>query len=278
MAAMLSLLGDANRHVRKAAVQALSGTARHAPGLLTRDLLQAALPLLYKHTEPDSSLVRVVDLGPFKHRIDDGLELRKAAVECLDVLLDAAVSSSSSASSSSATAAALGGGLAALDVPSFAQRLAAGLDDHVDVKLPCLLLLPKLAKVATAAASSSSAESSGVVAAVAAAADAAAAALEATVTAQAKEGAPKQEADRTDDLARAAIRAADALSRVPGLAGSGGSAGSGRASAPAFAAFWERLDGPQLAGKLAAVRAEAAGGGGGSGGRAGASGDGMDVS
>ena len=75
------------RHVRKAAVQTLSGAA-HSKAALIADRLEGALPQLYAQTAVNESLVRTVDLGPFKHKIDDGLELRKAAFEAMDVLLD----------------------------------------------------------------------------------------------------------------------------------------------------------------------------------------------
>jgi hypothetical protein len=64
------------RHVRRAAVQVLSTGAHTKPGAIV-DHLPAALPLLYEQTAVNKALIRTVDLGPFKHQIDDGLELRK---------------------------------------------------------------------------------------------------------------------------------------------------------------------------------------------------------
>lgn len=50
--------------------------------------LERLLPILYAATVTNQALIREVDLGPFKHRVDDGLPLRKAAFTCMDSLLD----------------------------------------------------------------------------------------------------------------------------------------------------------------------------------------------
>jgi len=75
------------RHVRKAAVQLLS-IAAHNKVDLVREGLPKVVPALYAQTAQDPSMIRIVELGPFQHKIDDGLELRKAAFECMDVLLE----------------------------------------------------------------------------------------------------------------------------------------------------------------------------------------------
>jgi cullin-associated NEDD8-dissociated protein 1 len=70
--------------VRKEAVQLL-GAAAHARPALAGPCLPASLPLLLKLTAVDKSLVRIVDLGPFKQTVDDGLSMRKHTFECLEV-------------------------------------------------------------------------------------------------------------------------------------------------------------------------------------------------
>jgi len=59
----LKLLGDSDRHVRKAAVVALSAVVHHKPGLVTTGLPQL-LPLLFDQTVIKPEMVRDFIFGP----------------------------------------------------------------------------------------------------------------------------------------------------------------------------------------------------------------------
>ena len=43
--------------------------------------MPSLLQALYEETKVKQELVREVEMGPFKHVVDDGLDLRKAAFE-----------------------------------------------------------------------------------------------------------------------------------------------------------------------------------------------------
>ncbi|GFR41083.1 hypothetical protein Agub_g1723, partial [Astrephomene gubernaculifera] len=177
----LLLMADPDRHVRRAAVGALSGCAHAKPALVVGGLPQL-LPLLYACTEVREDMIRTVDLGPFKHKIDDGLELRKSAFECLDILHDCCRDQ--------------------LEPGPFLRALESGLGDHADVKMPCHTTLSKLV-----------ASDPG---AVLAAAERLVGPLEKTLTTRLKSDAVKQEIDRHEDMLRSCLRCVDALAHVPG--------------------------------------------------------------
>lgn len=80
----LQRLEDSDHNVRKEAVQLLTAAALTRPAL-TAPCITATLPLLLQLTVVDESLVRVVELGPFKQKVDDGLSLRKHTLECVEV-------------------------------------------------------------------------------------------------------------------------------------------------------------------------------------------------
>ncbi|XP_049401360.1 cullin-associated NEDD8-dissociated protein 1 [Solanum stenotomum] len=182
ISSFLVLIKDKDRHVRRAAVLALSTAAHNKPNLI-KGLLPELLPLLYDQTIIKKELIRTVDLGPFKHTVDDGLELRKAAFECVDTLLDTCLDQVNPSS---------------FIVP----YLQSGLDDHYDVKMPCHLILSKLADKCPSA--------------VLAVLDSLVDPLQKTINFRPKQDAVKQEVDRNEDMIRSALRAIAALNRISG--------------------------------------------------------------
>ncbi|KAM6586335.1 hypothetical protein CsatA_008940 [Cannabis sativa] len=182
ISSFLMLIKDDDRHVRRAAVLALSTFAHNKPNLI-KGLLPELLPLLYDQTVVKQELIRTVDLGPFKHIVDDGLELRKAAFECVDTLLDSCLDQVNPSS---------------FIVP----YLRSGLDDHYDVKMPCHLILSKLSEKCPSA--------------VLAVLDSLVDPLQKTINFKPKQDAVKQEVDRNEDMIRSALRAIASLNRISG--------------------------------------------------------------
>jgi hypothetical protein len=72
--------------VRRLALSALNSAAR-TKAYLIRDHLQTLLPTLYQETVIKPDLIRTVQMGPWTHKVDDGLEARKTAYETLYTLV-----------------------------------------------------------------------------------------------------------------------------------------------------------------------------------------------
>ena len=54
---------------------------------MIRDHLPTLLPSLYRETVVNPELIRTVQMGPWTHKVDDGLDARKTAYETLYTLV-----------------------------------------------------------------------------------------------------------------------------------------------------------------------------------------------
>lgn len=120
-------------------------------------------------------------MGPFKHEVDDGLDCRKAAYECLYTLLD--------------------GCLDHLNILEFMEHVIRGLSDHYDIKTLCFLFLRRLVHAAPNA--------------VAQRLEPFTVEITKVLQSKVKPNAVKQEAEKTDELKRSALRAVHALTLLP---------------------------------------------------------------
>jgi len=180
MSKYLDLLKDKDLNVRRNTLLTLNYAAHNKP-ILIRDILPNYLPLIYQESKVKPELIREVDLGPFKHKVDDGLEIRKAAFECMYTLLDTC--------------------LDRVNIPNFINTLVDGLKDHYDIKMLADLMLIRLSSLAGPALLESL--------------DQLVEPLRSAIGTKPKEGAPKQDVERNDELIRSTLRAVAAITKVP---------------------------------------------------------------
>ena len=174
-------IADENVGVRRVALVAFNSAAHSKPRLAVR-LLGDVLPLVYRETVPRPELVREVAMGPFKHKVDDGLDARKAAFECMYTLLDVCP--------------------ARLDIGEFIGHIVSGLRDHTDIQLLTYLMVVRLASKFPAD--------------VLARINDILLALQVALDIKLKSNAVKQEIEKTEELQKAAVRAIFAIHQLPG--------------------------------------------------------------
>lgn len=176
----LQSLRDEDINVRRVALITFNSAAHNKPSLII-DLLPQILPLLYSETLVKPELIREVEMGPFKHQVDDGLDSRKAAFECMYTLLDTCQSH--------------------LDIFEFLTHVENGLRDHYDIKMLTYLILNKLATLCPSE--------------VLQRMDRLVSPIEDVCRTKPKENAVKQEHEKQDELKRSALRALDSLRSIP---------------------------------------------------------------
>ncbi|KIW03791.1 uncharacterized protein PV09_05094 [Verruconis gallopava] len=118
-----TMLNEQDLENRRLAMTTVNSAAQHKPNLIVPHLGDL-LPLCMNETQIRPELIREVQMGPFKHKVDDGLEIRKSAYETIYSLLDIA--------------------FPLLDVPTLFSRVVAGLADDHDIRDLCTLLLHRL--------------------------------------------------------------------------------------------------------------------------------------
>ncbi|MCJ1308932.1 hypothetical protein MMC25_002587 [Agyrium rufum] len=124
---LITMLQDTSLENRRAALTTLTSATSHKVAMILPSMNQI-LPIVINESFINPALIREVKMGPFKHKVDDGLDLRKSAYDTLNALL------------STSSLHVSPGELYARIIPGLA-------DDH-EIKLLCLLMTNKLLVVA----------------------------------------------------------------------------------------------------------------------------------
>jgi len=122
--AVLACLGDEELQVRKASLHSVNVVCASPMSEILRDSTDLILERIREDSKQKPELIREVDLGPFKHKVDDGLPLRKFAYTVSCSLLSAYPEQVAS--------------------PTLIDLVLQGMGDNEDIQVICCQLLQDL--------------------------------------------------------------------------------------------------------------------------------------
>ncbi|KAF1999977.1 TIP120-domain-containing protein [Amniculicola lignicola CBS 123094] len=187
---LVQMLQEPDLENRRLALTTFNSAMHNKPDIILPALDQL-LPMAMKETVIKPELVREVQMGPFKHKVDDGLEIRKSAYETLYALLDTAFSR-----------------LSPDDLSDCFDRIVAGISDDHDIRILCNLLLTKLMTLAPDQVHSRL--------------DTIAENFRAIVATKAKENAVKQEIEKIQESSKGVLKVSILVTKLFGTESSAG--------------------------------------------------------
>ncbi|KAJ5584913.1 uncharacterized protein N7459_004713 [Penicillium hispanicum] len=122
-----NMLSDQDLGNHRLALTTLNSAIHNKMNLLLPHLGEL-LPAVFGDTQIKPELIREVQMGPFKHKVDDGLDLRKSAYETLYASLDTSFSRSHAS--------------------EIFDRVIAGIADEQDIRAISNLMTSKLISIA----------------------------------------------------------------------------------------------------------------------------------
>lgn len=187
---LVQMLSEPDLENRRLALMTFNSAMHNKPDIILPALDQL-LPLAMKETVIKPELIREVQMGPFKHKVDDGLEIRKSAYETLYALLEKAFAR-----------------LSPVEVSDFFDRIVAGIADEHDIRILCNLMLTKLMIIAPDQLHSRL--------------DPITTNFRAVLSIKAKENAVKQEVEKISEGAKGVLKVSAQLNKQMGTEGGGG--------------------------------------------------------
>lgn len=127
---LTAMLRDSDLENRRSALNTFNAATRNKAGLVMPHLGEL-VPLVIDQTLEDPSLIREVKMGPFVHRVDDGLDCRKSAYETIYTTVEIAPDAHLTP-----------------QLPALYDRIVAGLGDNHSIRALCSIMILKFSSTA----------------------------------------------------------------------------------------------------------------------------------